>query len=325
MKRRTRLVTTLGLVALVIIDIALVVAALRIGSRSSAAETPAGTVTETPTSSASSPSPAPTTPGSTTSTSAAPSTSPSATSVPGAPLQVVVYAVDGTTAWRATTGACGPGGATVQITTDGGKTWRDRTSPYPVVTRLQADNATKGFVVGADGACSMGVRTTTDGGGSWPGTGNLADTLARDAKDPTKVRAPGGRTVAPCGSAPVVDLARNSPTGAQVLCADGSLRSSTDDGASWSPAGSVTSGLALDSKVVGGTVTAYVAWVKSGCAGVQISSVAAGKLSDLGCAAVEGATPGKVALAAPSADTGWLVVGATTLRGSAGLASWSKA
>ena len=152
-----------------------------------------------------------------------------------------------------------------------------------MITRVQATDATKGFVVGADAACSMGVRTTTDGGATWPGTGSLADTLARDAKDPTKVRAPGGRTVAPCGTVPVVDLARNSERGAQVLCADGSLRTSTDDGATWPETGKVTSGLALDGKLVGSTVTAYVAWSRPGCEGVQVSTVADGKVGDLGC------------------------------------------
>jgi hypothetical protein len=241
------------------------------------------------------------------------------------PLQVIVYAVDGTTAWRATVGACGSGGASVQVSSDGGKTWRNRTSPYAAITRVQADNATKGFVVGADNACSMGVKTTTDGGTTWPGNGSLAGIIARDPGDPTKARAPGGRTVTPCGSVPVVDLARNSTNGAQVLCADGAVRSSTDDGVTWSDSAKVTSGLALDSRLVGGTVTAYVAWVKSGCAGVQISSVVSGKVSDLGCATADGVAPGKVAFAAPSTDAGWLVVGTTTLRGSGGLATWSKA
>jgi hypothetical protein len=249
------------------------------------------------------------------------------TNIPGVPLTVVMSAVDGTLAWRATVGTCGSGGATVQITTDGGKTWRNRTSPYPVITRIQATDATKGFVVGADEACAMGVRSTTDGATTWPGTGSLADTLARDATDPTKVRAPGNRTVAPCGTTQVVDLARNSANGAEALCADGSIRSSGDDGRTWPEAGRVTSALALDSKLVGSTVTAYVAWTKEGCEGVQVSTVVNSQVSDLGCAPAEAGdvVPGKVALAAPNQDTGWLVVGTTTWRSSDGLKTWSKA
>ncbi len=322
MERRKRLAATLGLVALVLVDIALVFAALRLTGRSSAAEVPSSDGTVGPTSA---PAATTTPPASATTTTTAPDAGP--TNITGVPLTVVVSAVDGNLAWRATVGTCGSGGATVQITSDGGKTWRTRTSPYPVITRIQATDATKGFVVGADEACAMGVRSTTDGATTWPGTGSLADTLARDASDPTKVRAPGSRTVAPCGTTQVVDLARNSANGAEALCADGSFRSSGDDGRTWPEAGRVTSALAMDSKLVGSTVTAYVAWTKEGCEGVQVSTVVNSQVTDLGCAPVTAAevVPGKVALAAPNPNTGWLVVGSTTWRSSDGLKTWSKA
>jgi hypothetical protein len=321
MKRRRRLAATLGLVALVIVDIGLVFAALRITGRSTAADVPASDVTAS-TSVEPAPTATPTVPSTPTPTTSAPPTN-----VPGVPLTVVVSAVDGSVAWRATVGSCASGGAAVQISTDGGKTWRNRTSPYAVVTRIQATDASKGFVVGAAQDCSMGVKQTTDGGVTWPGAGSLAETLARDAKDPTKVRAPGSRTVGPCGSSPVVDLARNSASGAQVLCADGTVHSSTDDGQTWPEVGRVTSGLALDSKSVGGSATAYVARTVEGCAGVQISAVEGGRISDLGCAPVDvsAGLPGKVALAVPSLDAGWLVVDGTTWRSSDGLKTWSKA
>jgi photosystem II stability/assembly factor-like uncharacterized protein len=324
MERRRHLAATLGLVVLVIIDAALVFAALRITGRSSAAEPatdvtaaattsePASTRTETVTT--------PTGPASST----APATGPA--NVPGVPTTVVLSVVNGDVAWRATVGSCGPGGGAVDVTTDGGKTWRNRTSPFPVVTRISATDATKGFVVGGDAACSMGVRTTSDAGGTWPGTAPLADTLARDAKDPTKVHAPGNLTVAPCEAAPVVDLARSSSTAAQVMCADGTIRSSTDDGKTWPETAKITSGLALDSRLVGTTVTAYVAWTKNGCEGVQVSKVVDGQVSDLGCARTGAeAGPGQLALAAPTPDTGWLLVGGSTWRSSDGLKTWSKA
>ena len=73
--------------------------------------------------------------------------------------------------------------------------------------------------------------------------------------------------------------------------------------------------------------TAYVAWTKEGCEGVQVSTVVNSQVSDLGCAPAEAGdvVPGKVALAAPNQDTGWLVVGTTTWRSSDGLKTWSKA
>jgi hypothetical protein len=172
----------------------------------------------------------------------------------------------------------------------------------------------------------MGVRTTSDGGGAWPGTGPLADILARDAKDNTKVRAPGGRTVAPCGTVPVVDLARSSPTGAQVLCADGRILSSTDDGRTWPQTATVSSGLALDSKVAGDAVTAFVARTRDGCAGVQLSTVVGGTVTDVGCVVTgDAVVAGKVALSTPNPGTGWLVVGTTTWRSTDGMKTWSKA
>ena len=195
-----------------------------------------------------------------------------------------------------------------------------------MITRIQATDATKGFVVGADSACSMGVRTTTDAGATWPGSAPLTETLARDAEDPAKVHAPGDRTVTPCDTAAVVDLARSSPTAAQVLCADGTIRASSDDGRTWPEAGKVTSGLALDSRLVGSSVTAYAAWVKEGCEGVQVSKVVDRQVTDLGCApAGDEAAPGKVTIAAPTPDTGWLLVGGSTWRSSDGLKTWSKA
>jgi hypothetical protein len=325
MERRRRLAATLGLLVLVLVDVALVVGALRLSGRSSAAETPASESTATqaaPAPARPTQSTAPTTPAVTTQTTA-PDTGP--TNTPGVPLTVAVSAVDASTAWRVTVGSCSSGGAAVQISTDGGKGWRNRTSPYPVITRIQATDASKGFVVGADNACTMGVRTSTDGGATWPGTGSLDNTIARDTKDPTKLRAPGGRTVAPCGTEPVVDLARNSPNGTEVLCAGGTIRSSTDDGSSWPEAGRVTSGLALDSKLVGTNVTGFVAWTKEACEGVQLSSVVGGKVSDLGCAHATDAAPGQVALSVPNPTIGWLVVGGATWRSTDGLKTWSKA
>ena len=315
-----RAAATFGLLALVVLDIALVVAALRVSGPTTGAATPLPDGTAAPAAppfnampSGASPEP--------TSTTSSP-TSPSAE--PAVPLTVVLSAVDGSTAWRATVGTCASGGAAIQITTDGGRTWRNRTSPFPVVTRVQATDASRGFAVGASDTCEMAVRNTTDGGGAWH-AGNLADTIARDAKDPTKVRA-SGRTVVPCNTVAVVDVARNSTNGAQALCADGFLRSSTDDGQSWTEGGKVEGALALDSRLVGGTVTTYVARTKETCEGVAVGSVVNGTTTDLGCAATGSRPePGTVTLAAPTGQVGWLLVAGETWRSSDGLQSWTKA
>ena len=57
-----------------------------------------------------------------------------------------------------------------------------------------------------------------------------------------------------------------------------------------------------------------------------MSQVVNGQVSDLGCAPTGAeAGPGKVTLAAPNPDTGWLLVGDSTWRSSDGLKTWSKA
>src|SRR5512133_3703310 len=115
MERRRRLAATLGLVVLVIIDAALVFAALRITGRSSAAETPVTDVTAGPTTSEPAPTPSQTTTAPLTSASSTTTPDARPTNVPGAPTTVVLSALNGDVAWRATVGSCGSGGGAVQV------------------------------------------------------------------------------------------------------------------------------------------------------------------------------------------------------------------
>jgi hypothetical protein len=329
MERRKRLAATLGLVALVLLDIVLVFAALRLFGRGQSADEPYPVAVPTQALESAAPSPsAPSLSTASTATSAGSSTTTGTpTATPPTPLTRIITAVDGSTAWRASTGSCLASGAALSFTSDGGKTWQNAKTPYPVVTRIAPTDASRAFVVGGDPNCVMGTRSTVDSGTTWTGTGpgTLSDILARDIKDPTKVRVPGGRTVAPCGTLSVVDLARNSTTGAEALCADGSIRSTTDDGRTWPQVGQVPGALALSSRVTGGTTTAYLALQRDGCAGVALSAVADGVTTELGCAATGSAVPGQVALSAPTADAGWLLVGNDTWRSSDGLATWNRA
>ena len=332
MERRKRLATTPGLTALTIVDIVLVFAALRFFARGDTGDTvpEVAVATQAPdsTETASGIRSASATQGN---SAAALATSTTAISEPVAPpaipLTRIITAVDGDTAWRGTTGTCSTSGAALAVTSDGGRTWQNTKTPYPVVTRVQPTDAPRAFVAGADPDCVMGVRSTTDTGTTWIGTGpgSLSETLTRDAKDPTRVRAPGGRTAAPCGTLVVIDLARSSTTGAQALCADGTLRTSADDGRTWPQSGQVNGALAIDSKIVGGNVTAFVVTTTQGCAGLRLKSVVNDVVIDLGCAEIASTpTPGTVALSVPNPDTGWLLVGAETWRSDDGLKTWAR-
>jgi hypothetical protein len=325
MEQRKRLAATLGLVALVLLDVVLVFAALRLFGRGQTANEPSPVAVSTQASEVATPSPSAL--GSSTTSTAPATTTGTASPTPATPLTRIITAVDGSTAWRASTGSCLASGAALSFTSNGGKTWQNAKAPYPVVTRIAPTDASRAFVVGGDPNCVMGTRSTVDSGTTWTGTGpgTLSYILARDIKDPTKVRAPGGRTVAPCGTLSVVDLARNSTTGAEALCADGSIRSTTDDGRTWPQVGQVLGALALDSRVTKGTTTAYVAAQREGCPGVALSSVADSVSTDLGCAETGATLPGQVALSAPTADAGWLLVGSDVWRSNDGLDTWTRA
>lgn len=331
MGQRRRLASTLGLMALVILDVVLVLAALRISERpprsESSALTPEALGPFASPSVADQPTPSATRPAAAEAPATVPTTA-VGTTVPPVPLTVVITAVDGSSAWRAITGACGGTSASLSVTTSGGTTWQSVRTPYPVLMRVQPTDGARAFVAGADPNCVMGVRSTTDTGTTWTGTGpgSLSETLTRDAKDPTKVRAPGGRTAAPCGTLVVIDLARSSATQAQALCADGTLHTSADDGRTWPQSGQIDGALALDSKVVGGVVTAFVVSATADCDGLRLRSVANTVVTDLGCAQIGSTpTPGTVALSVPSPDSGWLLVGGQTWRSTDGLNTWARA
>lgn len=134
MKRRRRL-ATLGLIALVVVDLVLVFAGLRFFGRPGSTEASKSTASlpQAPESlSTAAPEPS--------STSSSSTTTSSAPAPPVTPLTAMISAVDGSVAWRVTTG----NGA--------------------VVSRIEAADATHAFIIDGDANCVMGTRTTADGG-----------------------------------------------------------------------------------------------------------------------------------------------------------------
>jgi len=323
--------TLVALVILLLVDVALIAIAYRgvsgdqaqRGTASSASTTPSPdtTASSTPATTAT------TTASSTPATTA--TTAPSASTSPGTgearPLSQVVVAVNGDTAWRITVGACPVGGAAIASSGDGGKTWRTHTSPSPVLVRVQPTDASKAFVVGATKDCAMEVRSTGDAGATWAPSTGVGDAWARDAADATKVRA-GNRRVAPCESRAVLDLVRTSAREAQALCADGELKESADEGATWTSVGRLPGAMALDNRLENGAVTAYLVSRSASCAGLTLTSVRSGAPTTLGCVDLGGSpvAAGSVSISVAGND-GWLLVGDATWRSRDGLRAWSKA
>jgi hypothetical protein len=327
--------TLIALVILLLVDVALIAIAYRgvsgdqaqRGTASSASTTPSPDTTASSTPATTATTTASSTPATTATTTA--TAPPPATNSPGTgetrPLSQVVVAVNGDTAWRITVGACPAGGAAIASSGDGGKTWRTHISPSPVLVRVQPTDASKAFVVGATKDCAMEVWSTGDAGATWAPSTGVGNAWARDAADATKVRA-GTRRVAPCGSPSVLDLVRTSARAAEALCADGELKESADEGATWTSVGRLQGAMALDNRLENGAVTAYLVGRSAGCAGLSLTSVRSGAPTTLGCVDLGGlpVAEGSVSISVAGND-GWLLVGDATWRSRDGLRTWSKA
>jgi hypothetical protein len=238
------------------------------------------------------------------------------------PLAVGIVAVDGDTALRFHTGTCKSGGATLELSTNGGKTWAPRAAPYDTVMRVRVRSDGSAFVVGADQGtgCTPRIRQAGALDGDFGDGVAVGDAWYRDARAETSVGLPTGETGKPCGSDAVIDLAVVD-TRAAVLCSGGQVRAS-GNGKKWNTVGSVKGALAV---ALGAKDVAYaVAPGADSCAGLAVVEVAKPSVT-LGCAEVDLAEvdPGSVALAITS-TSGWLVVGGDVYRADGKLEIWRK-
>jgi hypothetical protein len=309
-------VATIGLVAFLAVDVALVALAMRSGhpTRETAASAP---VTSVATSAAS----ATSTPGATATSGA---TSEAPTGPAPAPVTELVSALDATTAWRATSGSCEQGGSALSVTTDGGKTWEKTKSPARAVTRVQPLAAERVFAIGAGAGCDLRQYASNNLGSSWLAGTAVSGGWARQLDKATDVLTPRDERAQPCGaSTDVIDLSRTSADQAQVLCADGAVMLTDDGGQTWSDDGAVKGGLALGNRLESNRLTTYVARVTSACPGIDIVRVAKGKSAErvacIGTKVPSGA--GQIGLSLVS-EAGWLVAGDSVYTGDADLTKW---
>lgn len=240
------------------------------------------------------------------------------------PTTTLLVALGGDVAWRGAQGACDGGAASVSVTTDGGRTWSSPSSPARVVLRLVPTSEQSATVVGAGADCAPTLLATSSAGSAWAALGGVDELWYRDVQDLRQVHAPGSAVVQPCeGSALVIDLAPLSTAVAQVLCADGSVRTTADRGASWPQTVVAAGALALDTRREAAGVTAYLLRVDASCPGVQVAR-ARTATEGLGC--LTGASvPVRGALAlSVNGDNGWVQVGDQSWRSSDGLRTWVK-
>ena len=300
-------IAAVALACLLLVDVVLVVLAMRTPSVASTSQTM--------------PQPSPTL------TSATPTTTAPTTETPNGPgpLAVTITGLDATTAWRATVGSCADGGAGIEVTTDGGAMWTATETPVGAAVRVQPLEKGRGFVIGAGKDCKPRQYSTTDSGKTWSKAEPVDGGWARRLDTPTEVLTPNQPNSRACGDQVVFDLSRTSAEQAEALCADGSVKVTTDGGVSWGDSGTAPEALAISNRLEGGVLSTYAARIDLKCKGIQIVKVIKGRDAEvLGCVAttVSGRT-GAVAISVAS-GTGWLLIGEDTYT-SKNLKAWKKA
>ncbi len=303
MRSSTGRLALVGLLVLLVVDAALVALAYRpdaVGAAPAAPAPRSTPVTSTPT-------PSPT-----------PETRP-------VPLRQVVVALDDSRAWRAVLGTCDKGGAAIEVTGDGGRTWGTRVVPAKALGRVQPVSADRAFVIGADASCTAGEFITDDGARTWNGPRALQGGWSRTPGGATGTAVtPERPTARPCGPGTLVDLSRVSGTSARALCGDGSVTTSSDGGATWTRLAQVGSAMALSVREEKGSARAYVARVADGCEGVELARVTGKSATSVACVVVpDGLPEGRVSISVVDA-AGWLAVGDTVWRSGADLRTWTR-
>lgn len=229
---------TVAIVALLVLNVVLIVPLIanrNSGPDQAAADGSATLPMEAASPSADSPSP---TPAVTESPSAGP------TLVSGKPRQLLAVNSD-QIAWRAEASGCGQD-SKIEVTTDGGRTWRVTDSGLKSVVRLRAFGDSSVFAIGADSHCNPVYAVDAFPGDQWQQDSSmLSQTWFRMPNDLNTVHDPQDKTSQPCGTVGLVDLAGQGDTNAVALCGDGRLRV-RDGGRDWQTAVTHSDAVALN-------------------------------------------------------------------------------
>jgi len=171
-----------------------------------------------------------------------------------------------TLAWRAVFGRC-PSDPEVEVSQDGGRTWRPTTSGLRSVSRIRAYSESSVFAVGGATDCETRYVATGGPGERWaPNEQLLGRTWYRVPRRPNRVHAPNGRVSDPCDEA-LQDFAGLGDQRAASLCVDGTVRTTRDGGRTWRDldGGSTAMALGADDQVY------VVAMRRDGCDGVALA------------------------------------------------------
>lgn len=247
-------------VALLVLNLVLITMLVVKQRSESVAVTPGTSGGTAGTSSVGSPSPTPKS-----SQTASTGQEPEATAAPLKSSGRVLAANSDSTAWRAVMGSCA-GRARVEVTTDGGKSWRSTDSGLSSIVRLKAFGHSSVFAVGADRTCRPTYAWISGPDGGWQEDSSaVGDTWYRVPGNLDRIHAPESGSTKPCGSSGLVDLAGLGTYRAAVLCGDGSIRTH-DAGRGWKAVEKHSTALALNAD----DATFVAAVTRSGCDGVVL-------------------------------------------------------
>ena len=237
----------------------------------------------------------------------------------------LLAALDSSTAWRASTGACPAASAAPELTTDAGATWESFNASIETdasaILAINVIDDTETSLVTLDLAdCSPQLVSTFVAGDQWRAyPGRVAAQWYVDPATPAIVHSPIGDVASPCAN--VAALAAADDSRAAILCADASVLTTQDAGATWSGPASIPGAAAL-AATAGGYEVAVAN--PGGCIGVSLVSVSVDGTLDATARACVTATvnPGETAIAAGEDGILWLWAGDAFARSTDGGASW---
>ena len=214
--RRVRVfVGTAAICAFVVVDIALVTAAM-----SSNPSAPSTAAAYTP------------------SLSSAPTPSRTVEAEPLDRATRTISAFDSNTAWRADIGDCPVSDAVIERSSNGGQSWNgfdlgtQGGLSGPLTLLAGADSSSAHTIALDKDTCAPTWVGTTTEGSQWAAyPDRLGDDWYVDPTDPSIVRGPGGTASAPCELA--VSVAGTDTSSAAALCSDGAIVRTNDAGATW--------------------------------------------------------------------------------------------
>lgn len=238
----------------------------------------------------------------------------------------LLAALDSSTAWRASTGACPAASADPELTTDSGATWESFSASIETdassILAINVIDETETSLVTLDVAdCAPQLVSTFVAGDQWRAyPERAAAEWYVDPASPATVHSSTGDVAAPCAA--VAALAVTDDSSAAVLCTDASVFTTTDAGVTWSAPASLPGAAAL-AAIKGGYEVAVVN--PAGCVGASLVTVSTDGVLDASARACLAGTvnPGETAIAGGEDGTLWLWAGDAFARSTDGGQSWA--